>query len=76
MELLRHKMEDSGYGRKGHMHAEFSTGGSFTHNNTVGHITFAGSSIVMTVDGVEGHFHIDYTQELEALVDSIEAGEY
>ena len=74
--ISEHVMEDSGYGRQGHMHAGFATGGTFTHSESKGSIVYAGSSVVIHVDGRDGHFHIDFTDDLEKLIESIEAGEY
>ena len=74
----KHEMvDDPKYlGKVGHIHANWSTDAKFDNGKTSGMLLFCGTSIAVYVDGhPDTHWHLDITEDLEALVESIGAGD-
>ena len=82
-EIIHHKLEEiervegEGKVKAGHLHSNFASDASFDNGTSKSTLLFSGTSIVVYVEGRDGsHFHLDITQELEDLVEAIEAGKY
>ena len=64
-------------GTSGHVHMNYSANADLNTDGVhEGDITFAGTSVAVTFDNHKGHYHIDFTEELQKLRDSVLAGDY
>ena len=75
-EHVMHPQPESTQKGKFHIHANWSGDARFTEGDTTGTLIFYGDGVVVLIDDRRGHFHIDITEELEALIGSVQRGDY
>jgi len=62
--------------KTGHMHIGWSGIADFNHEGVEGEIIFNGTEVAIAFKNRRGHFHIDFNDELEALIETVKRGDY
>ncbi len=64
-------------GSGGHFHTNYSADADIMQDGEkVGQITFAGASVALVFENHKGHYHIDFTAELQEITDAVLTGDY